>query len=168
MSRSARVTLEWPDKERTFRLRIGELVELQEKCDAGPMAILSRLAEGQWRVHDIRETIRLGLLGGGAPPSEALRLIKLHVDDRPLTEAIHVAQAILLAAVIGVEDEPLEDRPGEPALGTENGSASPSFTETERSSGGPRNRSTAAASGSSGLPSRDTGERTPRKRKQSA
>lgn len=107
MSRSGKITLSWGDGEYIFRLRIGELIELQEKCDAGPAFILERLATNRWMVNDIRETLRLGLIGGGLKPAQALTLIKRYVDERPLQENIGHAYAIIGAAIVGAEDEPL-------------------------------------------------------------
>lgn len=104
MSRSASVTLEWADGEYPFRLAIGQIEELQEKTDCGPYFLLNRLLNGTWRVHDARETIRLGLIGGGMTPADALKLVKRYVDDRPLLESVKPAAAILSAACIGAPD----------------------------------------------------------------
>ncbi|MGE0828940.1 MAG: gene transfer agent family protein [Hyphomonadaceae bacterium] len=105
MSRTAKVELSWADGSYTFRLAIGQLVELQEKCDAGPPTIYNRLVGNAWYLNDIRETLRLGLIGGGMAPAKALSLINRYVDDRPLAENARHAQAVLMALMIGVEDE---------------------------------------------------------------
>lgn len=110
-TRSSSITLEWADAEYVFRLPIKQLIELQEKCDAGPAHILSRLQQGAWRVEDVRETIRLGLIGGGLDAPKALKLTTRYVDDTPLFGNVLYAEAILSAAVLGVEDEPLEKKP---------------------------------------------------------
>ncbi len=114
MSGSASITLTWGDGPHVFRLTIGELRELQDKCNAGPAEILNRLAGGTWRVDDIRETLRLGLLGGGKTPTDALVLVARYVDNRPLMENVTPAQAILLAALVG---DP-EDQVGKPKAET--------------------------------------------------
>lgn len=141
MSRSADVTLAWADGEYKFRLAIGQLRELQEKCDAGPQTILTRLAAGSWRVDDIRETIRLGLIGGGLKPSEALTLVQRYVDDRPLGESVQTAQAIVLVAVFGAPDEPT---PGKAAAAkaeaTESSPSPPSTASPRRSASRPAKR----------------------------
>ncbi len=111
MSRDGSVTLTWADGAHRFRLPIAQLRELQEKADAGPAFILSRLQSGQWLVDDIRETLRLGLVGGGMTPVDALKLVQRYVDERPLLESRQPAMAVLLAALVGVKDEPL----GKPA-----------------------------------------------------
>lgn len=107
MTRTAKISFDWADATYTFRLGIKELLELQEKCDAGPAFILGRLNDGSWRINDIYETIRLGLKGGGLEPVKALGLMDRYVKDRPWLENIIPAQAILSAALVGVEDEPL-------------------------------------------------------------
>lgn len=106
MTASAKITLLWGDGDRAFRLAIGQLRELQDKCDAGPAEILGRLSNGTWRVDDIRETLRLGLIGGGATPTDALVLTARYVDNRPLMENVMPAQAVLLAAIVGEEEPP--------------------------------------------------------------
>jgi hypothetical protein len=107
MSADGSVTIAWGDsEERKFRLPIASLIELQEKCKAGPPEILERLLTNRWRVEDVRETVRLGLIGGGAKPEEALALRARYVDTR-LNETAMVAQAILMSALIGVPDDPV-------------------------------------------------------------
>lgn len=48
-----------------FALDFGQIEELQEKTDCGPFELYKRLLSGAWRIKDVTETIRLGLLGGG-------------------------------------------------------------------------------------------------------
>lgn len=112
MSRAAEVTIDWAEGEHLFRLRLSQIRELQEKCDKGPMRILRDLEGDGWRVDDLREVIRLGLIGGGMEPVKALRLVQSYVDDRPFAENIGIARAIVFAAVIGVPNQ--EETPGKP------------------------------------------------------
>lgn len=107
MSRDGSVTIAWADGEHRFRLPIGQLRELQEKCDAGPAFILGRLQSGRWLIDDVRETLRLGLIGGGMSPGEALKLVQRYFDERPKMESIQPAMAVLLSALVGTGDEPL-------------------------------------------------------------
>ena len=129
VSRDASIDIVWGDGERRFRLAIGQLRELQEKCDAGPAEILDRLASRRWRINDVRETIRLGLVGGGMPPAEAHRTIARYVDGRPWLESVPVAHAIVLAALIGAPDEPAGN--GEAARAKSEADASPSPLSTK-------------------------------------
>lgn len=105
MSRSATLVLDWADDAYTFRLAWGQLEELQEACNAGPQRILVRLASDDWRTRDVRETIRLGLIGGGLEPAKALKLVRAYVEDRPPAENVVIALAILQAAIIGAPEE---------------------------------------------------------------
>ncbi|KAB2781265.1 gene transfer agent family protein [Brucella anthropi] len=105
MSRDASITLDFADGTYKFRLAWGQLAELQENCDAGPYVILERLQNRSWRLNDIRENIRLGLIGGGMDPMSALKLVKRYVEDRPLLENVKLAQAVLTVALIGAPEE---------------------------------------------------------------
>ncbi len=107
------VDLTWAGGEHTFLLTIDLLRALQDKCDAGPQHILERLASGRWMVNDITETIRFGLEGGGLPKEKARDLVRLHVEDRPLTEAVPIARVVLMASLFG----PGDDVPGEGKAG---------------------------------------------------
>ena len=99
------ITMPWADGTYRFHLDIPRLAELQEKCQAGPPEVLGRLSSGRARLEDWRETIRLGLIGGGAPPAEALRLVERYVDTRPQMEALGVALVVLGAALLGHDPE---------------------------------------------------------------
>lgn len=104
MSRNGHIEFTWGDGEYKFRLALAQLEELQEKTDAGPLYLLQRIQRGEWRVRDLRETIRLGLIGGGLEPDKATVLVKRYFDDRPLVEGVKPALAILTAAIVGAPD----------------------------------------------------------------
>jgi hypothetical protein len=105
MSRSAQIELDWADGTYPFRLAWGQLAELQEKCDAGPYVVLQRLQNGTWRLSDIADTIRLGLIGGNMTPADALKKVRAYVEDRPPMENVIFAQVILSAALMGAPEE---------------------------------------------------------------
>ncbi|MDO1560422.1 gene transfer agent family protein [Brevundimonas sp. 2R-24] len=131
------------DGEHIFRLRIGELEELQEKCDAGPEFILQRIYSGAWLVADIRETIRLGLIGGGMPPTQALALRNRYCGEGALFTHKALASAILAAALMGSEgdeDEPPGEMKGETSPSPEDDGGSPASTKPAGSSGSTRKR----------------------------
>jgi hypothetical protein len=107
MSRDAKIQLTWADGDYVFRLGWGELAELQEKTDAGPYVVLNRLHMHQWRIEDISSVIRLGLVGGGMDPVQALRKVRTYVESRPPMENHPYAVAILSSGLIGAEDEKL-------------------------------------------------------------
>ena len=103
--RDATVTFDWGDGTHSFRLAWGQLAELQEKCDAGPYVVLQRLHSGAWRIEDISNIIRLGLIGGKMEPVAALKLVRTYVEARPPMENLVPAQVILSAALMGAPEE---------------------------------------------------------------
>jgi hypothetical protein len=137
MSRTAETLLPFGTEERKFRLGLGELRAVQEKCDAGPGELAQRLAPlvralrakltfgeilaagmmGSWRVDDVREPILQGLIGGGMNPTEAGVLVRQVFDPRPLAlEHLTVAFTVLTEGYLPPEDEPVAP-PGEPKAG---------------------------------------------------
>jgi len=125
MARGMDIT--WAGGEHTFLLSLDHMRALQDRCDAGPAWILARLTSNQWRVDDVVTTIRLGLEGGGLEKEAARKLVKIHVEDRPLTLSVLTAQAVLAHALYGAEDDPL----GEARTGTE----SPAVTRSQEGDG---------------------------------
>ncbi|WP_309582982.1 gene transfer agent family protein [Rhizobium rhizogenes] len=103
--RDARVSFDWADGTYSFRLAWGQLEELQEKCDAGPYVVLQRLHSGAWRIEDITNIIRLGLIGGGMEPAPSLKLARRYVEERPPMENLIPAQVILSAGLTGAPEE---------------------------------------------------------------
>lgn len=121
MSRDASIgPLDWADGSYTFKLDWERLILLQEATDAGPLFLLERLGGKHVRLQDISHTIRLGLIGGGAKPEDALKLVRAYVESRPPMENTQIAYAILAAGVMGAPDE----KPGEPVAGAETGNRS--------------------------------------------
>ncbi len=140
MSRDGSIELAWPDQTRTYRLKLGELRALQEKCDKGPMEILAALTTGRWRVDDVIQPIRLGLIGGGCPMDEALRIVEFNIHDGKLGEAVIYAVAIVQAAISGPPDETLRQPKGKKPTPATAGSSSQTSTPRQPSSGGRRRR----------------------------
>src|SRR5262245_21292872 len=101
MSADGSVTHQWGDGERTFRLRIGELRELEAKRESGSFEIYQRLAGGTWRVDDITETLRLGLIGGGVAPMLALGLVAKYVQPTSFLVNVVIARTVLMHALFG-------------------------------------------------------------------
>lgn len=113
MGRSAEFTAEFGGEDRLFRLPLGRLRAVQEKCDAGPMELLQRFLNGTYRIDDVRETLLQGLIGGGLDTAMAARLVKSNFDDLPLTPFVLLAQGVMMAVLVGAEDEALGELPGE-------------------------------------------------------
>ena len=126
----------WGDAEYSFRLGIGELRKVQERCDSGPAEIATRLYAiattvknkgtveqavafgmgGAWKVDDVREVILRGLVGGGMTEHDAAKVVRERLDEQmDFKRGAPLAYAIIMAAISGPEDEPL----GEEKAGTE-------------------------------------------------
>ena len=132
--------INWLGGEHVFSLKIGELRALQENCDAGPEEIAKRFYDGTWRVDDLVETIRLGLIGGGMDRAEAMKTINRVVDQHGWLNVKPTAYAVISLALTG----PGDDTPGEPEgveTPPENGSSAKS-TESPLSLDLPPNKST--------------------------
>lgn len=126
-STTARITFDWGDGEHGFRLGLGQIRELQEKTGIGPAALLKRIALGDWKVDDLRETVRLGLVGAGTKAEEALKLVRRYVDERPLEESVEPAIKILNAVLFGLDDFAA----GKAMAAETTGSTSPPSTDPE-------------------------------------
>lgn len=83
------------DSVRAFTLTDTIIEELQQKTGLGIGALFLRMSSSQFRVADIVEVIRLGLVGGGTNPQEAQRLVDAYAKDRPFDETFPLALDIL-------------------------------------------------------------------------
>ncbi|MDK1489379.1 gene transfer agent family protein [Sinorhizobium sp. 7-81] len=103
----------WAGGESAFRLGIGELRAIESKCDAGCAVVLMRLLSSSWKIDDVLQPIRLGLVGAGMPERDAKRKL-----DRALTLASPYALAVTSAEILRrfvMWETP--DQPGEPEAG---------------------------------------------------
>jgi hypothetical protein len=109
MSANGTRLIAWAGGEDLFCLaKAGQIFDLEDKCGAGISTVMARLESGSWHFNDIRETIRLGLIGGGATPERAMTAVKNHVDPpNPLAHSVLVAYEIVKAALFGVPDDPV-------------------------------------------------------------
>lgn len=130
MSRHAAIEQPFADGDYTFRLGLDEIEELERKRDAGIFEIVDRLRVRTCRLSDISETLRIGLIGGGMKPVEALALVRRYVDERPLDENRDIAYAVGLAALMRVHSDQLETASGEADAAEPDGSTSPPSAET--------------------------------------
>lgn len=101
MSTDGSYTCQWGDGEHRFRLRLGELRELEAKREAGAYEIHQRLANGTWRVDDVVEVLRLGLIGGGVAPVMALGLTAKYVAPTTFLDNTVTAMWVLRHALFG-------------------------------------------------------------------
>lgn len=136
MSRDASITLDWADGTYPFRLAWGELAKLQEACGCGPYVVLNRLLDSSWRIEDISNVIRLGLVGGGMGMIEAIQKTRSWVEARPPMENLATARAVLMAALVGAPEEAVKKKRKRRESTSTNSltekSGSPISTETAR------------------------------------
>ncbi|MET0439129.1 MAG: gene transfer agent family protein [Devosia sp.] len=136
-----RIDLDFADGTYTFALLLPQIIELEDACGyrdhdgnrrkRGIVAVYSDVLAGlgiqdgqlvafptggKASASDCREVVRLGLIGGGMRPAEAVRLVGLYVDARPIIERWTLAAAILRAAIEGYEP-PKKDQPAEKPAG---------------------------------------------------
>lgn len=115
MSADGSTTFVWGGDERRFRLGIGELLALQERRNSGPQEILNRFRFSTWRIEDIQEIIRLGLIGAmmvdgadaAAVGKKARELVDANVRAGNITDNAAPALKILLAGLQGDPDDPV-------------------------------------------------------------
>jgi hypothetical protein len=69
--------------------------------EANPPPMLPPLCS----LKEIRETLRLGLVGGGMKHGDALRLVRAHVEERPIEDNRHYAFLVIQAALYGAPEE---------------------------------------------------------------
>lgn len=134
------VTLDFADGSYRFWLPLPQALELERNCGKSLFTIFDQVASGLGliddkpvyatggaaMVKDIRETIRLGLIGGNSAmvdgeekpvgPQTAKQLVDDYVyPARPLIEGQYLAWGILKAAIEGVQlkkkAEPVKAKP---------------------------------------------------------
>lgn len=110
------IELNWRGGEHSFALRIGELQALQDATGDGPGASLHRLylsmqatpMLGGWKIADVIDTVRLGLIGGGMERMDAAKLVRETVERAGITALVDTACNILLDALEEKDPEPGE------------------------------------------------------------
>jgi hypothetical protein len=154
MTHDARVTLAWGEGEATvFRLPFGLAADLEQTY--APLSVYEMLElalRSRLPLRIVRDVLRIGLIGGGATPAEALRLVRIYCEQRPFTESQIPAIKVLEAALLGPTGETAGKASGETAERPA-ASPSPASTEAAPSWDGPPSRPPTKASGRSRRPS---------------
>jgi len=151
MAANGQVEMTWGDGDQVFNIaKVGVALELEAKCECGVSEIFDRLRTGRWWLNDIRETLRLGLIGGGMEPPKALVLVKRYVDNRPWAESVQPATVVLMAALVGVPGDDIGKKPA--AERTTEASQAPSSVPMDASSAPPSTDSPQAAAGTPAPP----------------
>jgi hypothetical protein len=101
MSEAPKHSAFFGDGEKTFALPVELVTELERVTGTGIGGLCRRLFAGDFSYREILETIRLGLIGGGATPQIAAALVHAYGDNRPLTETYPLAVSILETLYFG-------------------------------------------------------------------
>lgn len=100
-----KITMKWGDGEYDFNLKLGQIRELQQKTGVGPYKLYERVRSHEWLVDDLRETLRLGLIGGGMENVKALQLIENNFDERSKIQQEEPVIRILINWLVGEKDD---------------------------------------------------------------
>lgn len=92
------------DGERNFTLTDPMVIELERLTGTGIGTLFMRLTRGDFRLADLIETVRLGMIGAGTNPEEAARLVDTYARHRPIAEIMPLAVEILGARWGGDEE----------------------------------------------------------------
>jgi hypothetical protein len=141
MSADGGIELFWGDGEQRFRMAIGQFRELQEKVNlrrlkigapmVGPMDLVRQLQANNAWPDDVRDVIRLGLVGGGMEPAAAHRLLTIYFDDTdryPPLSQMKPAFLILLAGLTGPVEDAVKKKKTRRARPVKSPSTSPDTT----------------------------------------
>ena len=103
----SKTTQVFGDNEYTFALTWAGAQEWEEKTGRSLYQTFDAMvATKAGFVSDVKEIIRISLIGGGMAPADAFRLVKQYVECRPLSESLPVALAAAEAFLFGTDDEP--------------------------------------------------------------
>lgn len=139
MSADGSLSVFWGDGETRFKIAIGEFRELQEKVNGrraamglpgiGPQEFSNALRTNNAWPDDVRDVLRVGMVGGGMTPAAAHRKLVLYFDHRPPVESYQTAFAVFAAAFVGAPgDEMLKKKTA--TTDPTSLSPSPEFTAT--------------------------------------
>jgi hypothetical protein len=112
MSADGGATVFWGAGETAFRIGIGEFRELQERINGrrgafglpaiGPQTFANQIRTNDAWPDDVRDVLRIGLIGAGMKPAEAHRQLVQYFDRRPPADSYKAAFAVFVAAFLGV------------------------------------------------------------------
>jgi hypothetical protein len=95
------------DASYRFALTDDMIHELENVTAIGIGALYTRVVNSEFRISDIVQIIRLGLIGGGNAPTTAKRLVDAYAVNRPLDETLPLTLDILDARWLGTPAAPV-------------------------------------------------------------
>lgn len=154
MSGTGEARADFAGEERAFRIRLGEIRRIEERCGTGIGEVLRRLARATMLlaqvggmealasgldIHgdDVREPIYQGLRGAGMADADATTLVRREIDDRGVQGLVDAAPTAL-RVLWGSQETPAkpegETQAGESPAPRKNGSTSRASTASARRS----------------------------------
>ena len=106
----------WQGGEHAFLFDYGALRGLEDARDAGAYYTLQRLMSGLFRLDDVTDVIKFGLIGGGMGEGDARRLVTRVAGEVPLYALALFAASILGPFTLDNANDPAissESSPGE-------------------------------------------------------
>lgn len=98
-----------PKIEHEFRLQIDQLRALQDICDAGPQEVAARVLSGAWRVDDVLQIWRLGLIGAGSLDAGDAEAFVADIEEKVgLLKMTQIAADVITRSLNGPADDPVE------------------------------------------------------------
>ncbi|BCA04085.1 gene transfer agent family protein [Bradyrhizobium sp. YCK136] len=108
---SGSIELTWGSGLQSFKFGLGQFRALQENVNRrrlaigapllGPMDLVEALKARNVWPDDLRDILRIGLIGGGMAPRDAHLEMTQSFDDTPPLEHVKPALAVLLAGLVG-------------------------------------------------------------------
>lgn len=98
-------------KQHKFELTLGNIRDLERVAGAGVGAIWNRIISAEFRIDDLRETIKQGLIGGGLSGLDAEAAVRAFVDKAPIKTYYQLAFDIVKSIVDGDVQEKNEAAP---------------------------------------------------------
>ena len=91
------------DGQYAFKLTTPMILELERTTGTGIGGLCKRLFNSDFKLLEITEVIRLGLIGAGEKPETAKALVNAYLSNQPLGTAYPLAVTILEALMFGVD-----------------------------------------------------------------
>lgn len=92
------------DGEHAFAFDLATIETLERETDTGVPALVRGFLGSDYRATDLKNTIRLGLIGGGMDPEAAAKLVENYFLAHGL-ERCRIIAALALSALFGPSDE---------------------------------------------------------------
>ncbi|AUQ62858.1 gene transfer agent family protein [Phaeobacter inhibens] len=83
------------DDEHTFALTDDMIAELERITDLGIGALYRNFAYAHFKLADLIEVIRLGLIGGGIAPERAAQLVDTYARNQRIEDLLPLVTGIL-------------------------------------------------------------------------